>query len=340
VNSLERVMATIKGEAVDRRAVGGVLCMYGAKLTGCNLETYYNKPERYLEGQIAVVETFEPDIIISPLCVAHEARAFGCEVRYFSNNPPNIIKRAIANSSEIRHLKIPDINTDPNLLYIRNSIRLLTKQYHAQIPIAAVWMDPMDMLANAIGVETFMDLMIFHKAEFDEVMIKIGNFCVEYGNAMLEDGADILVNFGSLCNTAMISRVMAENIVQPLLTESYSKLKGGILFHAGGYKIEPYIDIYKNLPNLIGFIIDSRDQLVKARIQAGSDLVIAGNIEGPTLDIRTPEQISKISDYMLSTMKSDKHYMLSTSAADIPYAASIEQIKTFMMAPRLFAERG
>lgn len=340
MNSYERVMATIKGEAVDRRAVGGVLCMYGAKLTGCNLETYYNSSESYVEGQIAVVETFEPDIILSPLCVAHEARAFGCEVRYFSNNPPNIIKRAIANASEIGQLKIPDIDSDPNLLYIRNSIRLLAKQYHNQIPIAAVWMDPMDMLANAIGVESFMELMIFHKTEFNEVMIKISKFCADYGNAMLADGADILVNFGSLCNAAMITREMAEKIVHPLLKSAYSNVNGGILFHAGGYKIAPYIDIYKDLPNLIGFIIDSRDQLSKARIQAGSDLVIAGNIEGPTLDIRTPEQISKICDYMLSGMESDKRYILSTSSADVPYGASIEQIKTFMMAPRLFAERG
>jgi len=339
MNSVERVMGTIKGEAVDRRAVGAVLCMYGAKLTGCNLETYYNDPMRYFEGQSAVVEKFEPDFLLSPLCVAHEAKAFGCQIRYFSNNPPNISKRAISSAKEIKQLVLPNWDENPDLLYIRESIRLLSKTYHGQIPIGAVWMEPMDMLANALGLETFMELMLFNKPAFDDIMDRMIDFCVGYGNALLSDGADLLINFGSLLNRASITRTIAENIAMPLLERTYPRIQGGILLHAGGYKLEPYMDLYTKLPNLLGFVIDSRDTLMEARHAAGGDKVILGNIEGPNLDTWTPAQIDKICTRMLTLMSEDKHFILSTSAADVPYDTSEAQVQALMKAPRTFAER-
>lgn len=339
MNSVQRVMGTISGEAVDRTAVGAVLCMYGAKLTGCHLETYYNDPKRYFEGQIAVVEKFEPDFLLSPLCVAHEAKAFGCEIRYFVNNPPNITKRAVSSAKEIKDLQIPSWNVDPGLLYIRESIRLMAKAYHGQIPIGAVWMEPMDMLANALGLETFMELMIFNKSAFDDIMDQMIEFCVGFGNAMLSDGADMLINFGSLLNKASITRALAENVALPILQQTYPRMAGGILLHAGGYKIEPYIDLYAKVPNLLGFVVDSRDSLKNARLCAGDDKVILGNIEGPNLDIWTPDQINKICTRMLTEMAEDKHYILSTSSADIPYNTSEAQILALMKAPRIFAER-
>lgn len=336
MNSYERVFAVIKGEPVDRVPVGAVLCMYGARLTGCKLKEYYTRPEKYADGQSAVIERFQPDIILSPLCVANEAKAFGCQIKYFDNNPPNIHVRAISSIRDINNLKMPDINNDPHILYTRETIKILSKQYRGQIPLGAVWMDPLDMMANAIGPDLFMELMLFHQNDFKTVVERFIEFCIDYGNAMLKDGADLLINFASLCNVAMITRELAENIAKPTLEKTYSKINGGILFHHGGYKIVPYIDIYKSLPNILGFIIDSKDKLPIARECAGDNLIIAGNIEGPTLDKRTPEQISTVCSKMLSIMEEDKHYMLCTSAADIPYLTEEKQIDAFMNSPRAY----
>lgn len=336
MNSAERVMAAIKGEPTDRVPVTAVLCMYGARLIGCELKEYYTNPEKYELGQIAVVEKFGPDILLSPLCVANEAKAFGCEIKYFEKNPPNISKRAIASYKEIKSLKFPDIEKNPHLLYVRETVRRISKKYHGHIPLAAVWMDPLDMLANAIGPETFMELMIFHRSEFDEVMEQMIEFCINYGNALLLDGADILINFASLCNTAMITREMAENIAKPILEKTYSKINGGILFHHGGAGIASFIDVYKTLPNILGFVIDSRDNLLNGREAAGENLIIAGNIEGPTMDIRSPEQITIICNKMLASMETDRHFILCSSAADVPYSTAEENIHALIRAPRLF----
>lgn len=334
MNSYERIFGTIKGEPVDRVPVSGVLCMYGARLTGCRLEEYYTNPHRYIEGQMAVVERFEPDFLLSPLCVANEGKAFGCEIRYFEYNPPNISKRAVTELRELSGLRMPNLDEDPSLLYTRETIRGLSKQYKGQIPLGAVWMDPLDMLANAIGPDLFVELMLFHPSLFNDAMGRFTEFCIQYGNTLLHDGADLLINFASLCNSAMITKDMAVKYAKPVLEKTYEGIEGAVLFHHGGYKITPFLKLYKSLPKLLGFVIDSKESLVTARSEAGSGMLLGGNIEGPTLDKRLPEQINLHCQRMLALMEEDGGYMLCSSAADIPYRTEEAQIDALMKAPR------
>lgn len=119
MNSAERVMATLQGAPVDRRAVVTTTSLYGARLTGCVFERYYTVSKEYADGQAAIIERFQPDLLLSPLCVANEAKAFGCDKRYMKENPPNITKRAIACGAEIDAIKFPDIDTHPSILYTR-----------------------------------------------------------------------------------------------------------------------------------------------------------------------------------------------------------------------------
>ncbi len=338
MNSYKRVMATIKGEIVDRRPVGGVLSLYGAKLIGCDLEAYYQKPEYYMAGQNAVIEILHPDYIISPLCTGLEAKAFGCDIRYFQNYPPNIKRRAIDSASELSSLKMMDYKNDQGTNYILESIRLLATQHKDQVPMGAVWMDPLDILALVVGLETFMELLIFRKSAFNEVIEQLIPICSNYGNAMLDAGADFLINFASACNSAIVTREMAETVVGPILEKTYCQIKGSIILHAGGARMAPYFDIYQKLPNIIGFNTDSRDNLKFARSKAGVEKVLIGNIDGPSFDKKTPEQIKRISKYLLNEMSEDMHYILGTSAADIPYNTTKEQILALMNAPKEFEE--
>lgn len=335
MNSYQRVMGTLSGEKVDRRPVSGVLSLYGARLTGCPLSSYYSEPKRFLKGQVAVVETFEPDLLLSPMVVAKEAAAFGCQIKHFDNYPPNVIKRVISNATDIKALKIPDIGLAPELHYILESVQLLSQTYKGQIPIAGIWLGPYEVLALAVGVETFMELMLFHTQLFEEVLIELTAYSIAYGNKLLEAGADVLIHFASMVNVAMITPKMAQENAQPMLAEAYKNINGGILMHSGGYKIGPYMAYYRELPNLMGFVVDSKDRIITTRQQAGPNQLIAGNIDGPTLDTRSPEQIAQICRSVLNGMAADSHFMLCSSAADIPYNTSPDQIRALMHATRM-----
>lgn len=328
MKSLERVMGALTGQAIDRVPVGATLSLYGAKLIKCDLETYYNDPQKYYEGQKAILDTFDTDLIISPLCVTKEAEAFGASLKYYHNGPPNIKKRAYNHVEDFKKFELPSLD-QKQFTYVLDSIQLLSNTYGGEIPIGGVWLDPFDMLANIAGPELFMELMLYNRSVFDDVIEQLRSFSIDYANQMLDHGANMIIVFASLCNTAMITKDMAQEIFYPVLESTFKKIKGGIVLHHGGYKIGPFIPIYRRLPNLIAFLLDKADDLQESYDACLEHQMIIGNISGATMDCLEPKQIKMLAQIALDKMKDRSRFMLFTSAADIPFATEVEQIKAW-----------
>ncbi|NJO93048.1 MAG: hypothetical protein HC831_31900 [Chloroflexia bacterium] len=90
MTSKERVFATVAGEATDRRACSFTASLFGAALIKCNVREYYNVPQYYIEGQLAVAEKLCSDIIFSPFAFPLFAETVGAGLKYFDNSPPNV----------------------------------------------------------------------------------------------------------------------------------------------------------------------------------------------------------------------------------------------------------
>ena len=105
--SLDRVLAALAGKPQPRPPFTLTLSLYGARLTGCPLTEYYRKPERYAEGQEAVLDLCSPDILFSPFVLTLEAEAFGSELKFLPDNPPNIRKPAVRSADEFIRLPLP-----------------------------------------------------------------------------------------------------------------------------------------------------------------------------------------------------------------------------------------
>lgn len=329
MNSYQRVMAAFTNQPFDRVPVGAALSLYGAKLINCDLEIYYNDPQKYFDGQKAIVEKFHPDLLISPLAVTKESEAFGSQLKYYKNGPPNIKRRAYKKVEDFASLEIPSLEAK-QFTYILDSIGLMADAYKGIIPIGGVWLDPFDMLANIAGPELFMELMLFNEDLFNEVVEKLRLFSIDYANKMLERGADFIIVFASLCNTAMITDQMAREIITPVLETTFSAIKGSVIIHHGGYRISPFIPIYRDITNVVGFVIDKADDLIESYDACLDHQMIIGNLSGATMDYLSPKQINEIAVLSLNKMKDRKRFILFTSAADVPLSTEEDQVKAWL----------
>jgi hypothetical protein len=145
MNSMERLQCLMAGAMADRRMFTLPLSLYGAGLTGCPLEQYYNDPAAYARGQAAVRETFQPDVLFGPLVVAALAEAFGSRVRYSDKVAPVVSAPAIGSAAEWERLPIPDPDRHPRLLYLREALRRVVAEQGGEVPIAAVLVPPIDL---------------------------------------------------------------------------------------------------------------------------------------------------------------------------------------------------
>lgn len=89
---------------------------------------------------------------------------------------------------------------------------------------------------------------------------------------------------------------------------------------------------------MIGFVVDQTDGLDKSRDKIGASKVLLGNIDGPTLNKRTPEQIRARCMSVLNGRRADPHFILASSGADISFSTPAENIRAIIEAAEEFGE--
>lgn len=327
---IERVFNRLQGISTDRVPFAPLTPLYGARLISAPLNQYYSDATLYFKGQQAVVDTIEPDILFSPFALTMEAEAFGSKLAYFEKNPPNLKIPAITTYSEIIKLKAPDIEKNPQLLYMQESTRLLVDLYKGQIPVAAIVSSPTELPALIMGIENWIDTLLFHPEEAMLMIELTMDYFVQFSNRMLDLGASCIFTPASFSNPTIITRKIAKDILVPELHKAYTRVNGPIVFHHGGARLLPFLEILNELPNVVGFVLDPRDSFDEARLIIGNGLAIMGNLNGPLLLKATPKTIEQWVLKLLDNRKDDAKYIMTTSNADIPYDTPIENIQTIV----------
>lgn len=324
---IERVFGTITGHPQsDRIPFTLTASLYGARLTGCEVGEYYTNPEKYYKGQVAVLNEFEPDIIFSPFALVKEAEAFGSEAAYFANSAPNLKRPAISNFNDIHSLSLPDLENHPCLQFLTESTQMLAEKYKGQVPVAAICTSPTELPALIMGIEGWLDTLLFHPDEASKLMELTSQFFISLANKLLENGASCIVTLANFSNPTILTRKIAEEKMIPVLKESYAKIRGPIILHHGGPQILPFLDLYPQLPNLAGFVLSPKDSFDQVREVVGDDLTLFGNLNGPLLWKASPKTIEMWTREILKNRKDDNHFIFATSNADIPYDTPLENI--------------
>jgi len=333
MNSLERVFAAVEGKPVDRPAVTLTLSLYGAKLTGCPLKEYYNNPEAYADGQSAVREELQPDILFTPFALAAEGEAFGSRVAYF-DYAPNIAKPVTTSAEEAAQIPLPDVDSHPRLLFIREAIRILAARYGDQVPIAGILLSPVDLPALIMGIDAWLETLLFDSAAAQRVIELTSRFFIQWANALLSDGATFLVFPCNFSNPDIVTEKILKEIAIPVYQETFSEIQGPLVIHHGGARLAPFIEHYNPLPNVLAFVLDSRDTFAKAREKVGPSRVLIGNIDGPNLIQKTPMDIRTECEGLLSDRSDDRHFIMGTSNADVAYDTPPENILAMIQAAK------
>lgn len=326
MNSRDRIVATLTGAPFDRRAFIPGLSLYGARLTGCSLERYYCDPLAYVAGQTAVREVFSPDVLFAPFVFAKIAAAFGCQMRAVPESAPNIWRAAISSVAELDLLCIPDLDTSPDLAYFCDTVQRMVTQHGSTLPIAVALPSPTDLPALILGMDTWMETVLFDRDNAWRVVDLIGTFIVRFANRMFELGADFAVMPCAFGSPALVTREVAEMFSKPVLVQTLAQFAGPVIFHHGGAQILPFLDLFVDLPRLAGVAIDHLDDLARSRATLGPDLTLLGGVFGPGLAALNSAEIETLCLNILANRCTDPHFILCTSGPDIPYHTPPENI--------------
>lgn len=332
MNSYQRVMGTLMGQPVDRLPVFAVLGAYGAKLTDVDLRTLYSNASAYVAGQQAVQSTFGFDLVMTPFVHTAISEAFGGETAWSDVQAPNMKRPGVRSATEVLALSLPDPQRTPSLAVVLDATRRLADLYKEQVPVIAVLPGPGIMPSLIIGMELWMETVLFNEALAKAMLEYTAPFFVSWANALLAAGADCLVVTEGMASAEIAPRNLFAERFLPLLTTTFAQVNGPKVMHHTGGRINHVLDLLPGLAGMVGVAVSSKDSLSEARRMVGPDLNLIGNLDNLSFTAISAEKVYEMSRTCLSAAASSGHYILCNSAADIPLTTVPDNIRAMRTA--------
>lgn len=336
MNSTERVSATFRGKPVDRRPVMVLLSLYGAGLIDCPLEEYYSIASHYVEGQLAVRETFAPDVFFVPFLLTAEGEAFGSQLTLRRNNPPIFEQPVLKAGDAWDKLPIPDVDSSPRLIFIREALRRLVREARGEVPVVAFALSPADLPIMLLGLEPWLKTVLFDEAKARQLIDVTQVFFIRWTRALFQDGAAMVVVPQAFTNPLIVTADIAKRLSIPALKEALTQVNGHFILHNVGQPILPFLELYRDaaIGNVIGYVLDPADSFAGARAMLGPEPVLMGNFDGPSLNTRTAKAVSEACISLLHDRRDDPSFILATSGPDVPLGTPSENILAMVEAVR------
>jgi len=340
MNSTERIQATLTGTPVDRRPFFPVLSLYGARLINCPLRQYYSDAVAYAKGQAAARELFEPDALCAPFAYGLIGEAFGSSLHYFADMPPNVRRPAISSLKQWESLAFPDPDTHPNFLFIWDAIARMKAEHGGEIPIVLPTPGPTDLPVLIMGLESWLETVLFDPDEARRVMEKITPFYIRMVNRAFESGAALAAITHAFISPAIVTRDIVTSFSLPLLAEALAQLHGPVMLHHIGAPLLAHLDLLTGLPSVVGFIMDQRDDLAKARTIVGSEATLFSGVNAPGLPEMSATEVENICRGMLENQRDEMRFMLGNTGPDVPWDTPPENIHAMRKATEAFGGTG
>jgi uroporphyrinogen decarboxylase len=279
MNSLERTMAAISHNEPDRVPLFLLLSLYGAKEMEIPIRSYFSKPENIMKAQLKMREKYRNDCIYTFFYAPIETEAFGGEVIFVDDGPPNSGEPFIKSIEQISGIEIPRIEDTVCLKRVLEATALLKSAVGNETPIIGVVMSPFSLPVMQMGFAEYLELMYFRAPEFERLMQINQEFCVTWANAQLEPGATAICYFDPLASPNIIERDKYLATGHRIAKHTIGRIKGPVATHlASGIAFPVIQDIISTGSVVIGFSAD--DDLVKIKKAAKNKICLLGNLNG------------------------------------------------------------
>lgn len=332
MNSYQRVMGTLMGLPVDKVPVFAVLGAYGGKLTRVDLRTLYSDASAYVAGQQAVQKEFGFDLVMTPFVYTAISEAFGGETAWSDMQPPNMKRPGIRSAAALLSVPLPDPQKSASLSVVLDATRRLADLYKEQVPVIAVLPGPAIMPSLIIGMEQWMETVLFDEELARKLLDYTAPFFVSWANSLLAAGADCLVVTEGMASAEIAPRALFAERFLPLLTATFAQVNGPKVLHHTGGRMNHNLDLLPGLAGLVGVAVGSKDDLAEARRLIGPDLNLIGNLDNLSFPAVPADKITGMSRSCLQAAAPSGHYILANAGADIPLTTPPENLRAMQAA--------
>jgi uroporphyrinogen decarboxylase len=315
---MERTMTAIGHKEPDRVPLFLLLSLYGAKELQIPIKEYFSKPELVAKAQLAMKEKYRNDCLYSLFYAPIEIEAFGGEVIFADDGPPNSGEPFLKSFEQITQLEIPEVKEIKCLQRVLEATELMKKSVGDETPIIGVVLSPFSLPIMQMGFEKYLELLLFREKEFEQLMRINEEFCVSWANAQLEAGATAICYFDPMASPTMVERTRYLATGHRIAKRTLARIKGPTATHlASGITLPVVDDIAETGTALLGF--SDKDDLVALKEATRDKLCLIGNFNGIAMPNWTTKDVEANVKNVIGKAGNGGGLILSDNHGEIPW---------------------
>ena len=231
LNSSQRLQEALSHREPDRVPYALAANLHPARYLGLGIKEYFYRPEYVVEGQLRLREKFGNDMLCCYPFAAVEMLAWGGEVIYYDEGPPNVGAPIIKRPEDILSLSPPRLAESAALRAVLEATAGLKAVVGDEVPIAGVAVSPFSLPIMQMGFEAYLDL-IYERPDLLERLLEINlEYSLAWAQAQLEAGASAIVYSDPASSPTIMSRDIALRYGLPAAQEFISRIEGGVMIH-------------------------------------------------------------------------------------------------------------
>ena len=278
----ERVLNALSGKDVDRPPVSNP-----TNVATVELMDYVDAPfpdacrDAELNARLALTGHTELgfDSIAPYFSIIQESSALGCEMQWEQKDNWPTVRMGNPIWKSINDIKIPKgFLEHPDNVAITRSINLLKKEVGEEVAIVGKTMGPWTLAYHVFGVEPFLLMSIDDPKQTKEILYKLKEITVLYGQAQIDSGADVMV-IPDHATGDLVSGKYYEDFLLDIHQELVEDLKVPIVLHICGRTIDRMPFIAQT--GMAAFHFDSKNLPQEAMDAVNGGINLVGNINNP-----------------------------------------------------------
>jgi len=321
ITSLQRVLTTLSHKEPDRVPLFLCVTMHGAKELGLSIKEYFSKAENVVEGQLRLRAKYRHDCIYNFYYAPLEVEAWGSEVIYCDDGPPNSGMPIIKNFQDIKKLKSPQVEETPCLIKVLKSTQMFKEKIGDDAPIIGVVMSPFSLPIMQMGFDKYIELMYERPDLFDHLMKVNEEFCIHWANAQLNAGATAICYFDPASSTTISTKEMYLKTGFEIAKRTISQINGPTATHMASGCCLPIIEnLAQTGTAMVG--VSQQEDLEELKNTCENKLTVLGNLNGIEMRRWTTDNAEEEVKKAISQAGIGGGFILSDNHGEIPWQVS------------------
>ncbi len=319
MTSMERVLTTLGHHEPDRVPFFLLLTMHGARELGLSIQEYFSKAEYVAEGQLRMLKKYRHDCLYPFFYATIEVEAFGADVIWFEDGPPNTGTPIIKTAEDILSLQVPEIHSTPCLVKMLEAIKVLKVQAQDNVPIIGAVISPFSLPTMQMRFSAYIELIYEQPDLFNRLMAVNQEFCVAWANAQVQAGATAICYFDPLTSPTLIPRDISVKTGFRVARQTLARINCPTVIHQGQGLTLSVIDDIASTGTTAAGAGSTIEDLATLKAACQSRLAVLGNLNGIKMRHWTSEQAEDNVKKAITEAAPGGGFILTDNHGEIPW---------------------